>query len=109
MATVNYGRRIPQYRRWPTWPPTTCTAPQVIGHCAPSAGIGPFSPFRQGDDSPALRLSTAGVLDRRQQRLQPRRTAAARPREAFPNARMIHLPVHASWLSRIEIYFSVVQ
>ena len=36
-------------------------------------------------------------------------TAAARLTDAFPNATMIHLPVHASWLNQIEIYFSVVQ
>jgi hypothetical protein len=36
-------------------------------------------------------------------------TAAARLSDAFPNARMIHLPVHASWLNQVEIYFSVVQ
>ena len=28
---------------------------------------------------------------------------------AWPNAHLIHLPVHASWLNQIEIYFSVVQ
>ncbi|MEO5994370.1 MAG: IS630 family transposase [Arthrobacter sp.] len=27
----------------------------------------------------------------------------------FPNAIMVHTPVHASWLNQIEIYFSVVQ
>ena len=27
----------------------------------------------------------------------------------YPNARLIHLPVHASWLNQIEIYFSIVQ
>ncbi|MFI4991572.1 MAG: transposase [Solirubrobacterales bacterium] len=32
-----------------------------------------------------------------------------RMREAYPNARLIHLPVHASWLNQIEIYFSIVQ
>ena len=36
-------------------------------------------------------------------------TAAARLTDAFPNATMIHLPVHASWLNQIEIYFSVLQ
>ncbi len=37
------------------------------------------------------------------------RTAAARLCDAFPNARMIYLPVHASWLDQVEIYFSAVQ
>jgi hypothetical protein len=27
----------------------------------------------------------------------------------FPNAVMVHTPVHASWVNQIEIYFSVVQ
>jgi DDE superfamily endonuclease len=35
--------------------------------------------------------------------------AAQRLNDAYPNARMIHLPVHASWLNQVEIYFSVVQ
>ena len=28
---------------------------------------------------------------------------------AYPNARLIHLPVHAWWLNQIEIYFSILQ
>jgi hypothetical protein len=28
---------------------------------------------------------------------------------AWPNASLVHLPVHASWLDQAEIYFSVVQ
>ena len=28
---------------------------------------------------------------------------------AYPNLRLIHLPVHASWLNQIELYFSIVQ
>ena len=27
----------------------------------------------------------------------------------FPNAVMVHTPVHASWLNQIEIFFSIVQ
>jgi len=27
----------------------------------------------------------------------------------YPNATPVHLPVHASWLSQVEIYFSIVQ
>jgi hypothetical protein len=29
--------------------------------------------------------------------------------QRFPNAVMVHTPVHASWLNQVEIYFSVVQ
>ena len=28
---------------------------------------------------------------------------------AWPNARLVHLPVHASWLNQIEIVFSIIQ
>lgn len=35
--------------------------------------------------------------------------AIARLQEPWPQARMVHLPVHASWLNQIEIYFSVIQ
>lgn len=35
--------------------------------------------------------------------------AAARLQEQWPQAMMIHLPIHASWLNQIEIYFSIVQ
>ena len=35
--------------------------------------------------------------------------AIRRLRDAWPNAIMIHTPVHASWLNQIEIFFSVIQ
>ncbi|MEV6057059.1 IS630 family transposase [Streptomyces sp. NPDC052107] len=35
--------------------------------------------------------------------------AADRLTAAFPNAVLVHTPVHASWLNQVEIYFSVVQ
>jgi transposase len=35
--------------------------------------------------------------------------AADRLSAAFPNAVMVHTPVHASWLNQVEIFFSVVQ
>ncbi|MFG2234896.1 IS630 family transposase [Streptomyces sp. NPDC048723] len=35
--------------------------------------------------------------------------AADRLTAAFPNAVMVHTPVHGSWLNQVEIYFSVVQ
>ena len=35
--------------------------------------------------------------------------AAGRLSSACPNAQMVHLPVHASWLNQVEVYFSVIQ
>jgi transposase len=83
---------------------------RVIGHCAPTTGIAPFT-------------ALAAKVMTREPYASARRvywivdngashrgwTAAARLSDAFPNAIMIHTPVHASWLNQIEIYFSVVQ
>jgi hypothetical protein len=35
--------------------------------------------------------------------------AAARLSDAYPNTQMVRLPAHASWLSQVEVYFSVIQ
>lgn len=32
-----------------------------------------------------------------------------RMRDAWPTARLVHLPIHASWLNQIEIVFSIIQ
>ena len=37
------------------------------------------------------------------------KTSIKRMQDKWPNARLIHLPVHASWLNQIELYFSIVQ
>jgi transposase InsO family protein len=36
-------------------------------------------------------------------------TSIKRLEGAYQNLRLIHLPVHASWLNQIELYFSIVQ
>ena len=36
-------------------------------------------------------------------------SAAHRLQEKWPNLVLIHLPIHASWLNQIEIYFSILQ
>jgi hypothetical protein len=37
------------------------------------------------------------------------RASIERLEGAYENLRLIHLPVHASWLNQIELYFSIVQ
>lgn len=37
------------------------------------------------------------------------KASIARMQEAWPNAHLIHLPVHASWLNQAELFFSIVQ
>ena len=34
--------------------------------------------------------------------------AADRLRDNWPNAILIHTPIHASWLNQVEIYFSLI-
>lgn len=36
-------------------------------------------------------------------------SAVKRLEEKYPNAILVHTPVHASWLNQIEIYFSIIQ
>jgi len=83
---------------------------QVIGHCAPSTGIAPFTALAAkvmtGEPYASARR-VFWIVDNGSSHRGC--TAAARLSEAFPNAVMIHTPVHASWLNQIEIYFSVVQ
>ena len=83
----------------------------VIGHCAPShRHRAVHRAGRQGHDQQALRLRAASVLDRRQRLLPPRLDRRSTPVPTRSRTRrMIHLPVHASWLNQVEIYFSVVQ
>jgi DDE superfamily endonuclease len=37
------------------------------------------------------------------------KTSIARMQDTYEHARLIHLPIHASWLNQIELYFSIVQ
>jgi DDE superfamily endonuclease len=37
------------------------------------------------------------------------KASIARMQDAWPTATLIHLPIHASWLNQIELYFSIVQ
>jgi hypothetical protein len=83
---------------------------QVIGHCAPSTGIKPFTGLVTKVMTREPYVSARRVFWIVDNGPSHRgRTAAARLTAAFPNAIKIHTPVHASWLNQIEIYFSVVQ
>jgi transposase len=37
------------------------------------------------------------------------KTSITRMQTAWPTATLVHLPVHASWLNQVEIYFSILQ
>jgi hypothetical protein len=83
---------------------------KVFGCCEPSTGIEPFDRLVQ--------LVMAQEPYRRAKRVfwivdngSSHRGAAAvkRLQGAYPNLQLVHLPVHASWLNQVEIYFSIVQ
>ena len=83
---------------------------QVIGHCAPTTGIEPFTALVtkvMTREPYASARRVFWIVDNGSSHRGW--TAAARLAAAFPNAVMIHTPVHASWLNQVEIYFSVVQ
>jgi transposase len=83
---------------------------RVIGHCAPTTGIAPFTALVTTVMTREPYASAQRVFWIVDNGASHRGwTAAARLTEAFPNAVMVHTPVHASWLNQIEIYFSIVQ
>jgi transposase len=84
--------------------------PRLIGRCEEKSGIEPFDrlveqvmraePYRAAKrvflivDNGSAHRGAKSV-----ERLEGR----------WPNLRLIHLPIHASWLNQIEIYFSILQ
>jgi hypothetical protein len=83
---------------------------RLFGHCAAKSGIAPFDKL------------VARVMSREPYRSAKRvfwivdngsshrgRKSVKRLQRRWPNLVLVHLPVHASWLNQIEIYFSVLQ
>jgi len=83
---------------------------KVFGRCEHQSGIGPFdrlvqqvmtqAPYRQARR--VFWIVDNGSSHRGERAIQ-------RLEGPYPNLRLVHGPVHASWLNQIEIYFSVVQ
>jgi len=83
---------------------------RVIGRCDSTTGIVPFTALVEQVMTSQPYASAARVFWIVDNGSSHRNWAAAkRLKDAFPNAEMVHLPVHASWLNQIEIYFSVIQ
>jgi len=83
---------------------------RVFGRCEDTTGIAPFTALvaqvmTQEPYKSANRVFW--VVDNGSSHRG--RTAIDRLTTQFPNAIMVHTPVHASWLNQVEIYFSVVQ
>jgi transposase len=83
---------------------------RVIGRCDATTGIKPFSALVEQvmiSEPYASAKRVFWVVDNGSSHRNW--AAAKRLHDAFPNAEMVHLPVHASWLNQIEIYFSILQ
>ena len=83
---------------------------RVFGRCEPSTGIKPFTALADQVMTAEPYASAKRVFWVVDNGASHRNwAAAARLSDAYPNAQMVHLPVHASWLNQVEIYFSVIQ
>lgn len=82
----------------------------VFGQCAPSTGIEPFMALVEHVMTQQPYASAKRVFWIVDNGSSHRGKAAIdRLAQRFPNAVMVHTPVHASWLNQVEIYFSVTQ
>ena len=83
---------------------------RVLGRCEPTTGIKPFTALVDQVMTAEPYASARRVFWVVDNGASHRNwAAAARLRDAYPNAQMVHLPVHASWLNQVEVYFSVIQ
>jgi hypothetical protein len=83
---------------------------QVFRRCAPRTGIEPFMALVEQVMTTQPHASAKRVFwivdngsSHRGQK------AITRLSQRFPNAVMVHTPVHASWTNQVEIFFSIVQ
>jgi transposase len=83
---------------------------QVTGRCEHTTGIDPFSRLVRQVMTAEPYASADRVFWITDNGSSHRGAASVkRMTKAWPNAHLIHLPVHASWLDQAEIYFSVIQ
>jgi transposase len=83
---------------------------RIAGRCEDTTGIAPFSRLVEQVMTAEPYASADRVFWIVDNGSSHRGAASAeRMTAAWPNAQLIHLPAHASWLDQAEIYFSVVQ
>ena len=82
----------------------------VFGRCEDTTGIVPFGRLVEQVMTTEPYASARRVFWVVDNGSSHRGQASVRRLEGqWPNLRLIHLPVHASWLNQAEIYFSIVQ
>ena len=83
---------------------------RLFGRCEPSTGIQPFGRLVEQVMTSEPYASARRVFWIVDNGSSHRGQASVdRLEGAWPNLTLVHLPVHASWLNQIEIYFSIVQ
>jgi hypothetical protein len=83
---------------------------RVFSHCSAKTGIVPFMTlveYVMTQEPYASARRVFWVVDNGSSHRG--QAAIDRLTKRFPNAVMVHTPVHASWLNQIEIFFSIVQ
>jgi len=83
---------------------------RVMGLCEPKTGIEPFGRLvRQVMGQPVYGSADRvfWVVDNGSSHRGE--SSVRRMSRAYPNAILVHLPVHASWLNQVEVYFSLLQ
>jgi hypothetical protein len=83
---------------------------KIFGRCEATTGIAPFGALvRQVMSQPPYRKAKRvfWIVDNGSSHRG--QAACQRLQKDYPNLVLVHLPIHASWLNQIEIYFSVVQ
>ena len=83
---------------------------RIAGRCEDTTGIAPFARLAEQVMTTEPYASANRVFWIVDNGSSHRGAASIqRMAQAWPNAQLIHLPAHASWLDQAEIYFSVVQ
>jgi transposase len=83
---------------------------RVTGRCEDTTGIAPFARLAEQVMTTEPYASAGRVFWIVDNGSSHRGAVSVeRMARAWPNAQLIHLPAHASWLDQAEIYFSVVQ
>lgn len=82
----------------------------VLGRIAPKTGIEPFTDLVaqvMTTEPYASARRVYWVVDNGSSHNGAR--SIERMQTAWPTATLVHLPIHASWLNQVEIYFSILQ
>ncbi|MGH9252107.1 MAG: transposase [Acidimicrobiales bacterium] len=83
---------------------------KVFGRCEDSSGIEPFNRLvdqLMTTEPYASARTVYWVVDNGSSHRG--QASITRLESGWPTLRLIHLPIHASWLNQVEIYFSVVK